>query len=97
MSARGHLIALSLSCLAACGGGSQSSPPPQNPVFTSQPVTSASQDTSYSYALAATDQCRGFPSAAEGKSEAVAAVFPSAGGNDIGFRRGRNEGPGGCS
>lgn len=44
-------------CLAGCGGGSPSVP--QNPVFTSTPVTSAAQDASYSYTLAATDPSGG--------------------------------------
>ncbi|HMD18618.1 MAG TPA: hypothetical protein VKH18_18285 [Terriglobales bacterium] len=51
------LIALFLSCLAACGSSSNSTP--QNPVFTSTPITAASQDTSYSYQLAATDPSGG--------------------------------------
>jgi hypothetical protein len=51
------LIAFLLNYLVACGGGSQSTP--QNPVFTSTPVTAASQDTSYIYGLAATDPAGG--------------------------------------
>lgn len=57
MLARGLLPALAVSCLAACGAGSHSVP--QNVVFTSTPVTAASQDTSYIYALAATDPSGG--------------------------------------
>lgn len=52
------VAAMTLCCMLACGGGS-SSPPPQNPVFTSTPVTAASQDTSYTYTLAATDPSGG--------------------------------------
>src|SRR5208282_1320130 len=51
------LIALFLTCLVACGSNSNSTP--QNPVFTSTPVTAASQDTSYIYQLAATDPSGG--------------------------------------
>jgi len=51
------LIASFLICLAACGGSSQSTP--QNPVFTSTPVTNASQGTSYTYSLAAADPSGG--------------------------------------
>jgi len=46
-----------LSFLVACG--SSSHPAPQNPVFTSTPVTAASQGVSYSYTLAATDPAGG--------------------------------------
>jgi len=51
------LIALFLSFLVACGSGSHSAP--QNPVFTSTPVTAASQGASYAYTLAATDPSGG--------------------------------------
>ena len=50
-------ISLMLGCLLACGGGS--SGPPANPVFTSTPVTAASQGESYAYTLAATDPSGG--------------------------------------
>lgn len=51
------LIVLLLSFLVACGSSSHSAP--QSPVFTSTPVTAASQDVSYSYTLAATDPSGG--------------------------------------
>jgi hypothetical protein len=51
------LIALLLICLVACGGGSHATP--QDPVFTSVPVTAASQGASYIYGLAATDPSEG--------------------------------------
>jgi hypothetical protein len=51
------LIAPFLSCLVACGSSSNSTP--QSPVFTSTPVIAASQDTGYSYQLAATDPSGG--------------------------------------
>jgi hypothetical protein len=51
------LITLFLSYLVACGSGSHSTP--QNPVFTSTPVTAASQGASYAYTLAATDPSGG--------------------------------------
>ena len=51
------LVALLLIYLAACGGSSYSAP--QNPVFTSTPVTTASQGASYIYTLAATDPSGG--------------------------------------
>src|ERR1700694_5015598 len=51
------LIALFLSCLVACGGSSYSAP--QNPVFTSTPVTAASQGASYMYHMTATDPSGG--------------------------------------
>jgi hypothetical protein len=51
------LVALFLSYLVACGGSSYSAP--QNPVFTSTPVTAASQGASYIYGLAATDPSGG--------------------------------------
>jgi hypothetical protein len=41
------LIAPFLSYLVACGGSSYSAP--QNPVFTSTPVTAASQGASYTW------------------------------------------------
>ena len=46
-----------LGLLIACGSGSHSVP--QSPVFTSTPVTAASQGASYSYTLAATDPSGG--------------------------------------
>ena len=46
-----------LTFLVACGSGSHSAP--QSPVFTSTPVTEASQGMSYSYTLAATDPSGG--------------------------------------
>jgi hypothetical protein len=57
MRARLLLIAPFLSYLVACGSGSHSTP--QNPVFTSTPVTAASQGASYIYGLAATDPAGG--------------------------------------
>jgi hypothetical protein len=51
------VVALTLICLAACGSGSHSAP--QNPVFTSTPVTAASQGTSYAYTMTATDPSGG--------------------------------------
>jgi hypothetical protein len=51
------LVALFLSYLVACGGSSYSAP--QNPVFTSTPVTAASQGASYTYQMAATDPSGG--------------------------------------
>jgi hypothetical protein len=51
------LVALFLSYLAACGGSSYSAP--QNPVFTSTPVTAASQGASYMYHMTATDPSGG--------------------------------------
>jgi hypothetical protein len=51
------LIGSCLISLLACGSSSHSTP--QNPVFTSTPVTSAAQDISYSYTLAATDPSGG--------------------------------------
>ena len=51
------LIALFLSYLVACGGNSYSAP--QNPVFTSTPVTAASQGASYTYPMTATDPSGG--------------------------------------
>ena len=51
------LVALLLCYLAACGSSSHSAP--MSPLFTSTPVTTASQDTSYSYTLAATDPSGG--------------------------------------
>lgn len=39
---------------AGCGGGGSSSTPPANPVFSSVPVTAASEGTPYSYQLIAT-------------------------------------------
>jgi hypothetical protein len=47
------LVVLAVGFLLACGGGSH--PAPASPVFTSTPGTAASQDTSYTYAIAATD------------------------------------------
>jgi len=49
-------ISLILSCLLACGGSPGT---PANPVFTSTPVTAASQGVSYTYQLAATDPSGG--------------------------------------
>ncbi|MGD0506255.1 MAG: fibronectin type III domain-containing protein [Terriglobales bacterium] len=46
-----------MSSLVACGSSTNSTP--QSPVFTSTPVTAASQDMSYSYQLAATDPSGG--------------------------------------
>ncbi|MGB9233852.1 MAG: hypothetical protein WCC04_05515 [Terriglobales bacterium] len=57
MRPQGLLAVLAVNCLVACGGSPHSTP--QNPVFTSTPVTAASQDTSYTYALAATDPSGG--------------------------------------
>ncbi|MFZ0362260.1 MAG: hypothetical protein WAL58_17605, partial [Terriglobales bacterium] len=51
------LVAVSLGFLVACGSGSHSAP--LSPVFTSTPVTAASQGVSYSYTLAATDPAGG--------------------------------------
>jgi hypothetical protein len=51
------LAGLFLSYLIGCGGGLRSTP--QNPVFTSTPVTAASQGASYIYGLAATDPSGG--------------------------------------
>jgi hypothetical protein len=51
------LIALFLSYLVACGRNSYSAP--QNPVFTSTPVTAASQGASYIYHMTATDPAGG--------------------------------------
>ena len=50
-------ISFIVSYLLACGGGS--SAPPANPVFTSTPVTAASEGASYIYGLAATDPSGG--------------------------------------
>jgi len=50
-------MAVLLSYLVACGSGSHSTP--QNPVFTSTPVTAASQGMTYTYQLAATDPSGG--------------------------------------
>ena len=49
-------ISLILSYLLACGGSPGT---PQNPVFTSTPVTAASQGASYTYTLEATDPSGG--------------------------------------
>ena len=48
---------LTVSCLVSCGGGSSRSA--VNPVFTSVPVTAASQGVAYNYQLAATDPSGG--------------------------------------
>jgi hypothetical protein len=51
------VIVVLSSYLIACGSGSHSTP--QNPIFTSTPVTAASQGASYMYQLAATDPSGG--------------------------------------
>ena len=53
------LVALLGICCFLVACGSSSHPAPQNPVFTSTPVTAASQDVSYSYTLTATDPAGG--------------------------------------
>jgi hypothetical protein len=45
--------------LVSCGGGSSSTPPPPSPLFTSTPVTSATEAVAYSYTLSASDPARG--------------------------------------
>jgi hypothetical protein len=47
-----------ITCFVGCGGGG-SRTPPQNPTFTSIPVTAAAQGTAYSYTLAASDPSGG--------------------------------------
>jgi len=51
------LIALFSTYLVGCGSSSHAAP--QNPVFTSTPVTVASQGVSYTYPLTATDPSGG--------------------------------------
>ena len=50
---------VSLALLTACGSSSSSKTPPSSPVFTSVPVTAATQDVSYTYQLAAVDPAGG--------------------------------------
>ena len=53
------LAVISLALLTACGSGSSTKTPPSTPVFTSAPVTAATQGIVYSYQLAATDPAGG--------------------------------------
>ena len=45
--------------LVSCGGGTSTAPPPPAPVFTSTPVTSATEAIAYAYTLTATDPAGG--------------------------------------
>jgi hypothetical protein len=54
-------VAPLVACFVGCGGGG-SHTPPQNPTFTSTPITTAAQGTAYTYTLAATDPSGGMVS-----------------------------------
>ena len=45
--------------LVSCGGGTSTAPPPPAPLFTSTPVTSATEAMAYAYTLSATDPAGG--------------------------------------
>jgi len=53
------LALVSLALLTACGGGSSTQVQPSTPVFTSAPVTAATQGVAYTYQLAAVDPAGG--------------------------------------
>lgn len=53
------LVASAAAVLSACGSGSGMQSPPPAPVFTSTPVTAASQGVPYSYQVTATDPAGG--------------------------------------
>ena len=50
-------LTMTIACGSGSGGGSQTQP--STPIFTSSPVTTATQDVAYSYQLAATDPAGG--------------------------------------
>ena len=49
------LALASLAFLTACGSGGSTQTQPSTPVFTSTPLTAATQDVAYTYQLAAVD------------------------------------------